>query len=269
MWAAVALTALTLTPAQAGDLEIKNVRLTEGLLGQTRKDNKILAGEIVVVSYDVHGVKVKADGGVDYSTSFELSQKGKDKPLLKLDPEKKDAVNTLGGNVLPSFTFASFGLDADPGTYTIKVTVQDLNNKKSATFSKEVEVLPRRLGFVRARLMSAAAGPIPPVAIPGQAMMLQYSVVGFTLNKEGSGDVTIEVSVVDDAGKPTVETPAKSRLKPAMAKAEGPAYLEFKPIPLQLNRPGKFKVIVKATDHLSKGATAAQEFDIRVLDTEK
>jgi hypothetical protein len=259
MLAAFVLSLVTLAPAQAGDLEIKNVRLTHGLLGQTRKDNKLLAGEIAVVSFDVHGVKVAADGSVQYATGFELLAKGDPKPLLKRDLEEKKAVNSLGGNVLPAFTFTYFGVDTKPGEYTIKVTVQ--SEKKSTTFTQNVEILPQQLGFVRARLTSAAYEPIPPIAVPGQPVLVQYALVGFSVQK-GAGSLEVEVNVVDADGKATTEVPAKIRFNPT--PKEGLNFVEFKPLPLQLNRPGKFKVQLKATDLLNK-KTSMQELDIEVL----
>jgi len=74
--------------------------------------------------------------------------------------------------------------------------------------------------------------------------------------------VTLQVELVDAAGKPTVETPAKSRFKPT--PKPGLEIVEFRLLPLQLNRPGKFKVVLKATDNYAK-KTATTELDIEVL----
>lgn len=260
MLAALVLSLLTVTPAQAGDLQIKNARLTHGLLGQARKDAKLLPGEVAVLAYDVVGVKVSPDGSVDYATGFRLLNKATGKPVLTRDLEDKKAVNNLGGSTMPSITFTFFGLDTKPGEYTLEVTVE--NNKRKVTFSQDVEVVTTKLGFVRARLTSTAFEPTPPIAVPGQAFLLQYSLVGFRTDKDGSGDVTVEVELQDDAGKPTVETTPKQRFKPAVKPDL--VIVEFKPLPLQLNRPGKFKVVLRATDHLSK-AQATQELDIEVL----
>ena len=259
MLAALVLSLVPLTPAQAGDLEIKNVRLTHGLLGQPRKDNKLLPGEIAVLSFDVHGVEVAKDGTVEYATGFELTAKGDPKPLLKQDLTEKRAVNSLGGNVLPSFTYVTFGVDTKPGEYTIKVTIQ--NKKRTVELTKDVEILRPQLGFVRARITSAAYEPIPPVAVPGQPILVQYALVGFAVEK-GSGSLEVEVVVVDDKGTPTTEIPAKIRFNPV--PKDGLNFIEFKPLPLQLNRPGKFKVQLKANDLIKKVSTV-QELDIEVL----
>jgi len=270
MWAALAVsTVLSLAPAQAGDLEIKNVRLTQGPLGQARKDSKVLPGEQVFVSYDVHGVTVKADGRVEYATGLELiyKDKGKDTVQLKRELEDKVAINSLGGNVMPSLTFVNFGLDTPPGNYTLKISVQDRSKKggKLVTLTQDIEVLKPRLGFVRAQLLSAGLGPTPPVAVPGQAMAVTYAVVGFTLEKgkDALPDITVETDVVDSDGKSTLTEVPKQRLRPPVKPDL--LIIPFKPWELQLNRTGKFKVILKVTDNLTK-TTAKQELDLTVLD---
>jgi hypothetical protein len=262
MLAALVLSVLTVTPAQAGGLEIKNIRLTYGIHGQERKDNKVLPGEKVYVSYDVHGLKVGADGEVRYETSYELIHKSTGKSVLKEEMTEKTAVNNLGGDVLPSFALTVFGLDSKPGAYTIKVVVRDKGTKKTATLEKEVEVTKPELGFVRVQLLSAGGGPTAPIVVPGQALLLQYALVGFRVDKDGSGDVTLKVQLVDNNGKPTLETPAQSRFKPTPKKDL--EIVEFRLLPLQLNRPGKFKVVLSATDHHAK-KTATTELDIEVL----
>lgn len=267
MWAALALTTtISLAPAQAGDLEIKNVRLTHGLLGQVRKDNKVLPGEIVFVAYDVHGVTVKTDGRVLYSTGFELFKKGKATPELKKEMEDKEAINNLGGTVMPSITYVFFGLDTAPGEYTVKVTMKDRSAKggKPVTLTKDIEVLKPQLGFVRTGLTSRTGEPAPAVAVPGQAVQVNYAVVGFTLEKKGGlPDITVEVFVEDENGKPTLPDVARNRIRPPVKEDE--MIINFLPQPVQLNRPGKYKVVLKVTDNLTK-KTARQDLDINVLD---
>ncbi len=264
MWAALALTAvLNLVPAQA-KLEIKNVRVTYGVLGQARKDTKVLPGDIAVVSFDIHGLTVKDNGDVLYATGFELTRKGKEKPELKQDMEDKKAVNNLGGDVLPTMTFAAFGLDTVPGSYTIKVKVKDRSNDKTTELTQEIEVGKLDFGFVRVRFTSASNEPAPPVAVPGQALLLRYALVGFGFGKKDKlPDVTVEMQVLDDAGKPTTAKSAKARVQPAI-KDDTP-FIEFLPIPLQLNRAGKFKVKLTATCEVT-GKKAEQLLDLTVLD---
>src|SRR4051812_9961655 len=103
MWTALALTTvLTVTPAQQS-LELKNVRTTHGILGQERKDDKFLPGDVLVVAFDIEGLKVKEDGQILYAMGMELTLKGKPKPEFKKDPQDLVAVNSLGGTNLPAF----------------------------------------------------------------------------------------------------------------------------------------------------------------------
>src|SRR5215469_8307877 len=74
MWTTLALmSALNWTPAQAGKLELKNDRVTYGILGQERKDTAYLPGDLVVLAFDIEGLTVKDDGQVKYSMSMELT----------------------------------------------------------------------------------------------------------------------------------------------------------------------------------------------------
>src|SRR3954447_4849741 len=101
MWAALALTTvMSVAPAQ---IELKNVRSTYGVLGQERKDDKILPGDLLVVAFDIEGLKVKDDGRVLYAMGMELTKKGKEKPEFKRDPQDLEAINSLGGSTLPAF----------------------------------------------------------------------------------------------------------------------------------------------------------------------
>src|SRR5262249_46660303 len=59
MWATLALSAALMAPSQKGTLELKNVRMTRGILGQERTDTKLLPGDVFVVAFDIDGLKVK------------------------------------------------------------------------------------------------------------------------------------------------------------------------------------------------------------------
>ena len=74
MWATLALAAvLQPIPAQGGKLAIKNDRVTYGILGQERKDAKMLPGDVYVVTFDIEGLAVNnADGKVLYSMGMTL-----------------------------------------------------------------------------------------------------------------------------------------------------------------------------------------------------
>lgn len=274
MWATLALaTVMNLAPAQAGKLTIQNARLTYGVYGQKRPTNKVQPGDLVVISYEIHGLKAKPDGKVQYATGFELTKKGESKPEVKVDLVTRPAVLNLGGGMLATESVAAFGLDTKKGTYTLKVTVKDVGTGATTSVTRDVEIDPK-FGFVRTRFTAPFILPVrspdedpfppaPPVVVPGQSLWLHYALVGFSFDeKTNLPDVSIEVKIVDSDGKETTDKTAKARVKPAVKK--GAAIINFQPIPLELYRPGKYQVKLIAKCHKS-GATAERSFDLEVL----
>jgi hypothetical protein len=268
MWAALALTTvLNLAPAQAGELGVSNVRATYGILGQTREDKKVLPGDVFYIAFDVTNLKVKPDGRVQYAMGMELIRKGKTKPEFKREPQDVEAVNTLGGTTLPLVAYSLIGTDALPGEYTLKVLLKDRIADKTVSVQQNFEVVDLKtrpgLGFIQVRFTSVGGEPTPPVGVPGQAIALHCALVGYQKDKKESlPNVTFEMQVLDESGKPTVKDPFKGDIKSEPKST--PGMMTFQPITLQLNRPGKFKVVLKATCNISK-KSAEQTLDLEVL----
>jgi hypothetical protein len=267
MWAALALTtaALSLAPAQNDKdkaLKLSNIRMTYGILGPERKDAKLLPGDVLVVAFDIDNLQVGKDGRIKYAMGMELTRKGEKKAVYKSDPQDLDAVNTLGGTTLPAFALSVIGTDTKKGEYSLKVTVKDRSTNKTTTLTKPFEVLDSDFGLVRVRLTNTGAEPAPPVAVPGQRVMLNCSLVGFKTDKQKLPHVTFEMNVYDAAGKATLAKPFKGDIKTEVK--ENPDMMTFLPIPLELNRAGKFKVTVKATCNISK-KTTEQSIDLNVV----
>ena len=261
MWTALTLTTvMTLAPAQG--IELKNVRTTYGIMGETRKDDKLLPGDVLVVAFDIEGLKVKENGLVQYSMGMELTKKGKAKPEFKQDPQDLEAENSLGGTSLPAFANYLLPTDFATGEYTLKVTVKDRLGKTDKVFSKTFEVLPMKLGFVQVGLTTPQGFPAPPVAVPGQRVLVHYTLVGYKPGKDQQPNVTIEMVVQDDAGKPTVAKSFKSDIT-AEPKAT-PGVMHFLARPLDLNKAGKYKIVMKATDNNTKDTTE-QTLNLNVL----
>jgi hypothetical protein len=265
MWATLALMAATWTPAQAGELELKNVRETYGVLGQERKDNSMLPGDILVVAFDIENLQVKPDGRVQYSMGMQLIDKS-GKALFTQDPKDLEAVNVLGGSRLPSFALAVVGTDTAPGEYTLTVTVKDRLAMKQTELKRKFEVLPTRFGIVRQSLTynPDGSGPAPPLAVPGQMLWLNFTLIGYDVDKTQDPDVDVVMQILDDAGKPTVMQPFTGK---AHNINEQYKKLKFVPMqfPLQLNRTGKFKIVLKASDKMS-GKTVEQALDLNVVE---
>jgi hypothetical protein len=261
MWAALALTTvLNVAPAQ---IEFKNIRTTYGILGQERKDDKFLPGDVLVVAFDIEGLKVKEDGQILYSMGMELIKKGKDKPEFKREPTDLVAVNSLGGSTLPAFALSVIGTDTTPGEYTLKVTVRDRQVKGSEkVLSRTFEVVPVKFGFVQVRFTNRGADPVPNIAVPGQQVYLHCTLVGFKLGKDNLPHISFELNIVDDQGKPTVTKPFKGDIRTDVKETRG--VMQFVPMSIELNRPGKYKAILKATCNHSKTSTE-QSLDLTVL----
>ncbi len=262
---------LGLAPSQSETLQLKNVRATYGPLGQERKDSKVLGGDAYFVSFDIEGLKVREDGQVKYSMSMELTNK-EGKSQYKQEPQELDAYNALGGNRVPAFAHILIGTDTPEGEYTLKVTVKDQVTEKSDTLTRKFEVLSRRFGLVQVNMTYQAPVrdvflPAPPLGVPGQTFWVNFAVVGFELDKARKDQPNIETTmrVLDEDGKPTLAKPYSGG-----AKEVDPQFPQFKRvIPmqflLQLNRPGKFKIELKAADKVG-GKTAEQILDLTVVE---
>jgi hypothetical protein len=265
MWAALALTTVLSAPAQAGELKLSNQRMTMGLLGPKREDNKVVPGDLVVVAFDIENLTVKNDGRVLYSMGFEITRKGKAKPERKEAPQDLEADNRLGGGTLPSFALALIGVDYPAGNYILKVTVKDRAVKpaKTVTLEQEFEVVPIKFAFVGVKVTTPRGEPTPSLGVPGQALLFHYALVGHAMTKENppNPNVSFEMQIIDkETGKPTVEKPFRGDI----IQGGNKDMLVFAPTPLQLNRPGKFTIIFKATDNLAK-KTTEQKLDLEVL----
>jgi hypothetical protein len=266
MWATLALaSALGLAPNQAGTLQLKNERVTYGILGPERKDAKLLPGDIFVVAFDIDGLRVREDGRVLYSMGMELTN-SQGKSQFKREPQDLEAVNALGGSRLPAFAMSEVGTETPPGEYTMKVTVTDRLAMKTQTLDRKFEVLPAKLGVVRVHTSYNEQGtmPAPPVAVPGQTLYLNFAVVGFDLDTKQQPNLEAELNIFDESGKPTLA-------KPFNSGAIVDALPEFKKIMpmqfiVQLNRSGKYRLALKATDRLGKKPPVELSMDIAVVE---
>jgi len=244
------VSALSLSPAQVGPLKIVNVRPTFGILGSPRPEGALLPGDIYFLSFDIDNLQSK-DGKYIYGIGMEfLSAAGKTE--FKREATKVEAVNTLGGNRLPAFAAAEVGTQTAAGKYTLKATVTDFLSGKSETLTKEFNVLPASFGLVRLHLTYLQAIPAPPQAlVPGQSVLVNCSIVNFQRDpKTKQPSIAIEINIIDDAtGKPTMPKPFEDEVTKDVTEAMVAIPLA---LPLDLNRAGKFTVVLKATDTLAK-----------------
>ncbi len=275
MWATLAVSAvLAAAPADAAALQIKNDHFTYGIFGPERKDAEVIPGDVLILAFDIDGLTVKDEGTVDYTTAMELLD-AKGKSEFKEDPIERTAVNALGGSHQPSWSRVNIGGDVPPGDYTVRVTVADklVKDGKPAVVERKFTVVAPRFGIIAPMLyyqLQASAPPLPApaMAVSGQQLLFVCGVVGFD-SKPGKTpqdrlqtDVTLDLVLLDDAGKPTLPKPFTGSLKAAPADSKDLWGVSF---PLTLNRSGKFTIVVTATDKQGN-KTAKLQMPLTVID---
>ena len=274
MWATLAVSAvLAAAPADAAPLQIKNDRFTYGVFGPERKDAEVIPGDVLILAYDVEGLQVAPDGKVAYSTAMELLNKD-GKSEFKENPTDREAVNTLGGTRLPCWSRVNIGSDTPPGDYTVRVSIADKSVKdaKPVALERKFSVAKPRFGIILPMLgydkPPTAPPPAPPLAVPGQTLLFYFVLAGVD-SKPGktaqdvlTTDFTVELNVLDENGKPTLEKPYTGTLKSIPPEAK-----DFWPgqFPLSLNRSGKFTIQLTATDKQGN-KTAKLELPLTVVD---
>jgi hypothetical protein len=254
--------ALAAAPVENDKLTLSHVRDTHGLMGPTRTGDKILPGGELYLCFDVDGVTVDDAGKVHYSITTEVADP-KGKILFKQDPKDLEAPAALGGDSVSAFAHLDVGVQSPPGQYTITITVVDLPSKRSQELKRTVDVLPKDFGVVRLKTTSDREGQIP-VSVPGagQGLWLTFGAVGFGRGDGKKPDLTFEMRVLDESGKPT-------RSKPYAVQVNKDVPADAALVPgqsfLSLNRSGKFTVELTATDKVG-GKKAQLTFPLTVLD---
>jgi hypothetical protein len=250
MWATLAfVSALSLAPAQAGPLKIVNDRATYGILGSQRPDNDLLPGDIYFVTFEIDGLQTK-EGKFSYSIGMEFLDKD-GKSEFKREPQKAEGINTLGGNRLPAFAAAEVGTETKPGEYTLKVTVADNFANKNIELVRKFKVLPKSFGLVRLHLTYLQQIPAPPQLLaPGQSVLINCMAVNFKRDdKTKQPSIAIEIRILDDKGQPTLPEAFKDEVTKGVEESMLAIPIA---LPLDLNRAGKFTVVLKATDRIAK-----------------
>jgi hypothetical protein len=246
IWTTILLAAaLTAAPEDKDKLTFRHVRDTHGLMGPTRAVEKILPGGELYLCFDIEGVTIDDAGKVRYSIGTEVAD-AKGKVLFKQEPHDLEAPAALGGDRVPAFVHIDVGLQSPPGEYTITVTAVDLPTKRSQELKRTVEVLPKDFGLVRVKTTSDQEGQLP-VAVPGagEGLWLTFGAVGFARGDGKQPDLTFEMRVLDDNGRPT-------RAKPVVVQVNKDVPTDAALVPAQfflsLNRSGKFTIELTASD---------------------
>lgn len=244
--------AMSLAPAQAGDLKLSNPRATYGVLGALRASDKILPGDVYFLTFDIENLKTDDEGKILYSMGMELvNPQGQTE--YKKDPlERPPLYNVLGGSRIPAFAHAQTGTETTPGIYTLKVTVIDRTTKKSASLERKFEVLKKGFGLVELSTSYDKDGifSAPFGGITGQSLFVNFWIVGFErAGKDMQPNIVFEMRVLDEGGKPTLPKAVTGDINKDVPGDWQRLPMNFI---LPLNRAGKFKVNLKATDLISK-----------------
>lgn len=246
-------------PASTHALELTNIRATHGALGQVRSDNKYLPGDYLFISFDINNLQVEAKTGkVKYQTSMEILDSEKKQAFQSKAPAKE--VLLVGGGTVPTFAYASLGVDQKPGKYAIKVSVTDELAKTSKDFSYDFEIVAEDFGFVQIFT--------PAVTFSGQDFTINFALAGMDRNKDQLPEVEITMQMLDSAGRKLWPKAVTFNTKVLHAPpATDLTRLEVVPIsiPIFLNQPGVFAVSIEAEDQLSKKKKVLR-LPVRVLD---
>jgi hypothetical protein len=270
------MSSLALAPAQTGELKLTSPRPTYGVLGAIRKDSKILPGDVFFMTFDIENLKMDDEGKITYSMGMELiNPKGESE--YKRDPQEKPPLyNVLGGTRIPAFAHAETSADTAPGDYTLKVTVvddatavKDKNGKvtkpgKSVTLSKTFTVLPKGFGLVKLTTSYDRDGSLsaPFGGMAGQSLFVNFWIAGYKRDAKKQPNINCEMRNYDENDKPTLPKAMTGEINKGVSE-------EWQLIPmnfiLPLNRPGKFTVVLKAVDNITKKSTELR-FPIRVVE---
>lgn len=257
-----AAAALALSPAQAGALNLTNVRTTYGELGAPRTDNRYLPGDWYFLAFDIEGITVSTEGKVSYAMSVEVNNKAGQSVFKQDKPVESDEFLPLGGNRLPGRAYVFLKPDQEPGTYTCKVSVTDRVTKATKTLDRTFEVVRKELGLI-GLVMSyddQAKMPAPPSGVVGQNLFIHGFMIGFGRGADKKPNASVELRIVDDAKRPTLAKPLTAVVPKDIADGDDAARIMFL---IPLNREGTFFAELKAVDS-STGKSSTVSFPIRV-----
>ena len=256
------LAALSVSAGQDAELKLNDARTTYGVLGPARADQKLLPGDSLFVTFNIEGISTDEEGKVLYSIATEVAD-AQGKVHFRQPARDLDTVNALGGGHLPAYAQVDIGLDQPAGDYKLKVTVKDRATGKTANLTQDFQVTAKSFGLIRLTTTSDPEARMPAgQSIAGQSLWINGIVVGFGRSDKGDKqpNVTLEMRVLDENGKPTLAKPFTGVVNKDVASTANSLPIQFH---LGLNRPGKFTVELKATCAIC-GESATQKFPITV-----
>jgi hypothetical protein len=252
MWTTVALlTTLSLAPNAAPALKLDNVRSTHGILGPARASEKYIPGDSLTLNFDIDGITVDSKGKVLYSIAIEVTNAADKSVMFRQKGQNQETVTVFGGNRVQGFAHLDLGTEQAPGDYSMTVTVTDLASQAVKDLSHKFTVVKPDFALVRLKTSSDRDGEFPvPVLGQGQTIWLNFGIVGFGRDKTTKQpSVLLELNVIDDAGKATLDKPLSKVVGMDVPEKNLAIPLQF---PVSLTRAGKFTFEVTATDNVTK-----------------
>jgi hypothetical protein len=106
----------------------------------------------------------------------------------------------------------------------------------------------------------------PPLAVAGQSYLLTFTLVGWGTNdKTNEPDVLAEIQITDtETNKPTLSQPITGKVTALRDEFKKVKVIPMQ-FPLNLNRAGKFKINITATDKVT-GKKLEQSLDLTVVE---
>jgi hypothetical protein len=268
MWTSVALAAslMTVMPGgaakdnQESKLKISHARFLYSGLGMER-DGKFLPGDDLVMGFDIDNLARDAKTGkVVYGIDMEFRD-SKDKRAFRRNEPNNEELNALGGTSFATFVLGTIGRDTPPGEYTLQLKVTDQITKKNTKFKRKFEVLKKALGLVRVQ--------IPAMGFVGQPFAIKFSVEGFRKDDRKMPKLTLRVDMMEGK-EPTLVRPIDLYIPKDLDEDVDAAAQKFFDLGavIRLTRPGKFTILLIATDHVAK-KTVRIPYKLTVLDSRK
>jgi hypothetical protein len=256
--------AVTLTPGQppAGALQLTNIRLPMGELGPTRKDAKLLPGDVLFIAYDIDGLTIAPDGKAIYTMGMEVTDAA-GKLLFKQDPRELGDFVPLRGGKLPARAFITIGLDQPPGVYNCKLTVSDPKAKSTSTAAVKFEVLRPDFGLVAVNPTHDEGGRLvaPASGVVGETRWVQFTVTNFARDaKTKQPNIELTLELLDEKGQPTLEQPLRHVQNSGIDEKDA---VFGRQVPIFLSRPGRFTARVTAVDKVTNKRSSF-ELPIRI-----
>ncbi|MCX7701085.1 MAG: hypothetical protein N2039_09420 [Gemmataceae bacterium] len=267
--ALVITTVLGMTPTQTGGLQLTNERITfGGEFGPVRPDHRFLPGDLFFLAFDIEGLKQDSQGRVEYLMGMVVTHDASNKVIFESKPSPQSMILPLGATRLPARAFILLGLDLR-GPCTCRVTVTDKATGVTRHVEKKFLVMEPTFGMVAFRATYDREGqyPAPLQGVAGQSLWLQFGTVGFSRNPQTRQPHNqVELRVFDAKGQPTTEEPLVYEIKSGVDEEANA--LDWR-IPLPLNRPGNYRVELKAMDKVTNSAPYKISFSVQVFESVK